>query len=173
MKKILTLLCLAFMLTEAKSQSLRKYNIDDTGCSLYMFCDPGKFAILYSEDSSAIYTAECKADSVFYAVFCVKLKASLPAGDEAENMMISYLDYLKSEFKIKSTAGYGKGHRMDKKPDVRGVIDYWQDEDEDDWKIKAWTDGKFIAVMYILGTGKLDFNAKHDVFLNGFRFPGM
>jgi hypothetical protein len=90
----------------------------------YIFCNPDGFDKTYSEDSSIVYTAECKADSLSYGVICVKLKQIISDSTAAENLMISYLDYLKTSFKIKSAMGYGKGHRMEKKRDAKGVIDY-------------------------------------------------
>ena len=138
-----------------------------------MFCNAGDFDKTYSEDSSIVYTGECKADSLNYGIICVKLKEQVSDSKDAEDLMIGYLDYLKTSFKIKSSAGYGKGHTMEKKPDAKGVIDYWTDETGDEWKVKAWTDEKFIGVLYVYANGKLEYAPKQDVFLNGFRFPGM
>ena len=138
-----------------------------------MVCDPGEFEMSYSEDSAKVYTGECKADGISYGLICVKLKEPVEAGTQAEDLMINYLDFLKTQFKIKSSAGYGKGHTMDKKPEAKGVIDYWTDQTGDEWKVKGWTDGKFIAVLYVYASGKLEYSPKQDVFLNSFRFPGM
>ena len=90
----------------------------------------------------------------------------------AEDLVISYLDYLKVSFEISNAAGYGKGHRMNDNENARGIIDYWQDKEKANWKIKAWTDGKFIAVMYAKSKKELP-ETKVEVFLNGFRFQGM
>jgi hypothetical protein len=151
---------------------VKKYSIGNSGCSVYMLCDPGEFEMTYSEDSSMVFTAECKPDSVSYGIICVKLKETVATGDEAENLLISYLDYLKTAFKIKSSAGYGKGHTLSSKADARGIIDYWTDEEENDWQVKAWADGKIISVLYVFKKGKLENQTKYEVFLNGFRFPG-
>jgi len=155
------------------AQSLKKYAISNSGCAVYMLCDPGEFEMTYSEDSAKVYTGECRTDGISYGLICVKLKEAVDVGQPAEDLMISYLDYLKTSFKIKSSAGYGKGQTMEKKPDAKGVIDYWTDETGDEWKIKSWTDGKFIAVLYVYAKGKLEYSPKQDVYLNSFRFPGM
>ncbi len=138
-----------------------------------MFCDPKTFDKSFSEDSSFVYTGECKADSLTYGVICVKTKEAIIASNNAEALMISYLDYLKTTFDINDAVGYGKGHTMNSKPDAQGVIDYWKDKDGDEWKVKAWTDGKYIAVLYVVAKGKLDDTEKNNAFLNSFRFPGM
>ena len=173
MKALSFVLVLFLTTTSLKAQSFKKYTIGNSGCAVYMFCNPGEFEMTYSEDSAAVYTGECKPDSISYGLICVKLKETVAAGNIADDLLISYLDYLKTAFKIKSTAGYGKGHTMEKKPEVRGVIDYWTDESGDEWKVNAWTDGKFIAVLYVYATGKLNYEQKHNVYLNSFRFPGM
>ncbi len=163
-----------FLITlTCKAQSLKKYSIGDSGCSAYLFCDPGIFEKTYSEDSSLVYTGDCKADSLTYGIICAKIKDVISNADDAESLLVNYLGYLKSAFEIKSSAGYGKGHTMNNKPDARGIIDYWKDKDGKEWKIKGWTDGKFIAVMYLYANGKLNETEKMNLFLNGFRFPGM
>ena len=173
MKFFFLFLSFLSMILSASSQLLKKYPVGTSGCSAYLFCDPKEFDKTYSEDSSTVYTAECEADSLVYGIICVKLNEAVKDGNDAEELMISYLDYLKSILEIKTSAGYGKGHTMNEKPDARGVIDYWKDKDGSEWKVKAWTDRKFISVMYIKAAGELNETEKMNLFLNGFRFPGM
>ena len=171
MKTIWVLFSTMLISTISFSQSLKKYAIGTSGCSVYMLCDPGQFQMTFSEDSSAVFTGECKPDSVTYGIICVKLKETIPAGDDAEDLLISYLDYLKTAFKIKSSSGYGKGQTLNSKADARGVLDFWNDEVGNEWKVKGWTDGKVISILYVIEKSKSEYPAKHDVFLNGFRFP--
>jgi hypothetical protein len=154
------------------AQSLKKYSINETGCSLYLYCDPGKFDSDYSEDSSRVYTAECIKEEITYGIICIKLLVPITDLNSAEDVMISYLEYLKASSNIVSAAGYGKGHTLNDNENTRGVIDYWKDKDKNNWKIKAWTNGDFIAVLYASGKKELP-ETKVDVFLNSFRFPGM
>ncbi len=58
-------------------QSLKKYPISNTGCSIYTFCDPGNFTNEKSPDGSDVYTAECSNSGVGYGVICVKLKEKI------------------------------------------------------------------------------------------------
>ncbi|MBK8311631.1 MAG: hypothetical protein IPL04_12780 [Chitinophagaceae bacterium] len=88
----------------------------------------------------------------------------------AEDLLIAYVDYLKSSFSIKKSAGYGKGHRLNNNENTRGILDYWEDGEGDKWKIKAWTDGKYIGFMYAYSSKNLP-EAKVNVFLEGFRLP--
>jgi hypothetical protein len=85
-------------------------------------------------------------------------------------MLIDYLDYLKGAFNITKSAGYGKGHRLNGREDTRGVIDYWVDKDKANWKVKGWTDGKFITIMYGFSAKELP-ETKVNTFLDGLILP--
>jgi hypothetical protein len=116
--------------------------------------------------------SECVKDGLNYGVICVKLRQSFKDLDQAENALISYLDYLKSSFKITKSAGYGKGHRLANNENTRGVIDYWEDKEKNNWKVKGWTNKNYIGVMYAYSLKELP-ETKLNLYLDGFRFPGM
>jgi hypothetical protein len=171
MKRYSLLIAFSFCFLVSFTQSLKKVPISNSGCSVYAFCD-FRFEMDYSEDSSLVYMSECVKDEVNYGVICVKLLQPADDLDRAEASMISYLDYLKTSFKILKSAGYGKGHRLAGNEKTRGVIDYWEDDGKNNWKIKAWTNGKFIGVLYGYSAKELN-ETKLNIFLEGFRFPGM
>ncbi len=171
MKKYSLLLACSLCFLFSHAQSLKKVPISNSGCSVYTFCD-FNFEKEYSEDSALVYVAECIKDGVNYGVICVKLVQPLDDLDRAEESLISYLDYLKTSFKILKSAGYGRGHRLANNENTRGVLDYWEDSDKNNWKIKAWTNGKFIGVLYGYSSKELN-ETKLNIFLESFRFPGM
>ena len=160
------------LVSGSHGQSLKKYSVGNSGCSAYFYCDPGKFDLAKSPDSSEVYTAECTNDGVSYGIICVKLKEQITDMDAGEGVLISYLDYLKTSLNITSAAGYGKGHRLKNNENTRGVIDYWKDKDNENWKIKGWTDGKFICCMYVYSAKELN-ETKTNVFLDGLVLKGM
>jgi hypothetical protein len=47
------------------------------------------------------------------------------------------------------------------------VVDYWQDEDEMDWKVKGYTDGQIIAVLYVKNINQSTVE-QQDLFLDSF-----
>jgi hypothetical protein len=171
MKKYSLLLAFSFCFLFSRAQSFKKVAISNSGCSLYTFCEL-KIDVDYSEDSSQVYVGECAKDGVDYGVICVKLIHPMDDLDAAEESMISYLDYLKTSFKILKAAGYGRGHRLGKEENTRGVIDYWEDADKNNWKIKGWADGKYIGILYAYSPKELN-ETKVNFFLDGFRFPWM
>lgn len=155
-----------------RAQVFKKYPIGQSGCSAYFYCDPGTFSLEKSPDSSDVYTGECANGDTHYGLICVKFKTKIDDMQEAENMLMSYLDYLKQNLNITKAVGYGKGHRLKNREDTRGILDYWEDKDKANWKVKAWTDGKFIGVMYAYSNNELN-ETKINLFLEGLKLPGM
>lgn len=155
--------------TTSTAQNLKKYPIGNSGCSFYNYCE-SKFKLDYSSDSSKVYTGECKIGDVTYGVICVTLLNPVIDLVAAEDLMIAYVDYLKSSFSIEKSAGYGKGHRLNNNEDTRGILDYWEDSENDKWKIKAWTDGRYIGFMYAYSSKDIP-EQKVNIFLDGFRLP--
>ena len=171
MKRISFLLASSICFFISEAQTFKKVPISNSGCSLYTYCD-FKFETEYSEDSSQVFVSECEKDALTYGIICVKLSQTADDLDRAENSMISYLDYLKSSFNIVKSTGYGKGHKLNHDESTRGILDYWEDTDKNNWKVKAWTNGKFIGVLYGFSAKELN-ETKLNLFLDGFRFPGM
>ena len=89
--------------------------------------------------------------------------------NNAEQELIERLDFMKADFSVTDSAGYGRGLQLSNNSNTRGVVDYWKDSESNHWKIKAWTDGKFIAILYALSKTELP-EQKVNVFLEGIRF---
>ena len=172
MKRLTCLFVFSCSIMFIHAQSLKKYAISNSGCSVYLFCEPAKFDVDLSEDSSTVYTSECMKDSVTYGIICIKLLNPVTNLTNAEDLAISYLDYLKLNFEIKSSVGYGRGNMLGNNEKTRGITDYREDKEKNKWKVKTWTDGKFIGVLYAHSRKELP-ETKADTFLNSFRFPGM
>lgn len=174
MKSIISIALSLLIALTVQAQSLKKSPIGHSGCQAYFFCDVN-VENSFSEDSSIVYTNACTGkDSLEYGLICVQLKEKISDIQVAENVMISYLDYLKTSFSITKSTGYGKGHTLKNYPAAHGVIDYWSDNKDQDWKVKGWTDGQFIAVLYVISPkDQPNTESKINLYLDGFRFPGM
>jgi hypothetical protein len=146
--------------------------ISNTGCTVQVICFPGRFDAYDLEDGSTVYADECEKDYVTYGIYCVKLKRSIPNLDNAEDTITAYLDFMKLDYGIIESKGYDKGHKLNKDETTRGVFDKWEDTDKQKWKVRAWTNGNFICVLYVHSTKELP-EKKTELFLNGLRFPGM
>jgi hypothetical protein len=108
--------------------------------------------------------------SVTFGIICVKLMHTSIDLSAAEELLIIYLDFLKGSLNIVKAAGYGKGHRLNNNENTKGILDFWDDNEKNNWKVKAWTDGKFIGVMYAFSKKELP-GQRVNIFLDGFRLP--
>lgn len=161
----------SLMAQTGKVPRFSKSFIGDNGCYAYMpTAETVVFELDYSEDSSKVYTGGVKAsDSLNYEVILVELKSETATEDQ-EDLLISYLDYLKTAFNVTKNVGYGKGHTSEKNPKAKGIIDYWEDADGLKYEIKGWVDNKRIAVMIIYGANEVNYNVgqlfKDGIFLS-------
>lgn len=149
-----------------------KYDIGESGMAVYMPGDPGDFELTKSEDGSDVYTGEVTSNDFNFAVIAVKFAE--PVGDNKEDqeaLLTSYLDFLQGQLGVVESAGYGYGHTLDSDEKAHGVIDYWADEDGNDWVIKGWIKGDYLAVLCIYGKGEYPYYSVQDMFLQGIRFP--
>ena len=170
MLRLFSLLVSLLIMLTTGAQSLKKYPVSNSGCTAYTYCEI-KYELSKSADSSSIYSGECTKEDVNYGIICVKLLNPITELPLAEDMMIAYADYLKTSFEITKSTGYGRGHLLNNKENTRGIIDYWEDGEKNKWKIKAWTDGKFIGFLYVYSKKELP-EAKVNAFLDSFRLPG-
>lgn len=169
MQRLAPLITLLFLVGTVQAQSLKKYPVSNSGCSVYSYCE-AVYEISKSEDSSTIYSGECAADGINYGTICVKLLNPINELDLAEEILISYSNYLKESFDITKAVGYGKGHRLNNNENTRGILDYWEDKDKNHYKIKAWTNGKYIGFQFVYSQKDLP-EPKINAFLDGFRLP--
>lgn len=152
-----------------------KTDVADSGCKIYL---PGKadpVDVSYSPDSSIVYTIETLDTTAgayyHFGSIVVNLNGVDLTGQE-EDMLIAYMDYLKDAFKIESSVGYGKGHTLSTHATAKGVLDYWEDADGDNWVVKGWAAESTLFVMFIYGPDDYPNQNVVDIFFKGARFKG-
>jgi hypothetical protein len=155
------------------AQDPTRIAISNSGCTVQVYCFPGRFDAYEMEDgSSTVYADDCEKDGVTWGIYLVKLKKPAPNLDAAEDSAVMILDFLKLDYGIVKGDGYDKGHKLNKDERTRGIFDSWKDAEENKWKVKAWTNGEFICVMHVHSNKEMP-DKKTEIFLEGFRFPGM
>ncbi|MEP7238865.1 MAG: hypothetical protein ABI685_13395, partial [Ferruginibacter sp.] len=135
------------------------------------YCEP-VFGITYSGDSAKVYTSECGSNGIYYMVICMELKRAITPVSKAETALINYVNLLKTQFKVVSSMGYKTGDMLKGKENTRGIMDYWKDDEQFNWKIKGWTDGRFIAVLLTYSKKDLP-ETTVNPFLDGLSLKGM
>lgn len=169
---MLFLFLLNIVFAQTSAPRFSRLAISETGCHIYSPDESMLFELTLSEDSSEVWTAETEIDSLLYSVICVKFNDMILELTEDKTFMIeSYLDFLKTQFEIIDSAGYGEGHSMTDDPSVIGVIDFWVDDENYQYSVKSWCNGEILAVMLVHSYQNPE-NVSANVFLNGFRFPG-
>lgn len=126
-----------------------------------------------SEDSSYVCTGEVTKNNFNYFVIAVKFKEPFTdvTSKDLEDLLISYLDYLKGQFEISGSAGYGKGHPVEGHDISAGVIDFWESEDGTQWSVKGQITPTHIGIVCVYGNTDPSDNSLTNVVLNGFVFP--
>jgi hypothetical protein len=152
---------------------LTKMPIGQSGCSAYFPKGMPEFELSKSEDGSDVYTSEAEVEGFYFA--CITVKFLEPFSDaapqELENLLISYLDFLQSQFSVTEAAGAGKGNTLESSPNARGVIDYWQDAEDTHYVVKGWVNPRALGIMLIYGLTDYPHYNLQQMYLDGFRFP--
>jgi hypothetical protein len=158
---------------EAAKASFRKYPVASTGCNIYFPAPPDTWTLEKSQDSSDVYTNSVTCENLVFDAIVVKLAQSMDdlSKEEKQDLLISYLDYLKGEFKVTETAGYGRGQILEGNDAATGVLDFWKFDDGSQGKVKAWANDTHLAVLLVSWVSDPSDKSITDVFLNGFRFP--
>jgi hypothetical protein len=173
MKKlfVFTILLFSSFLVNAQYGNFRKYKIAETACFCYFPSNPGKFEEQQSEDGQLMYLAEVEVNENTFGIITVLLNESFSStpAKELNDLLVSYMDYLKQTFEITSSAGYGFGHTLESNPKAQGILDYWKDKNNKELVVKGWIDNGVIAFLYIRGLNLPNQNVQ-SLFLNGFIF---
>ena len=150
-----------------------KTPIGACGCSLYAppgltFGDPSK-----SEDGAEVWTAEVKEGDWIYGVIAVKFKEPFADAtpENLEELLVAYLGFVQAQAGVTKAVGVGRGHTQAENPGARGVIDYWEDAEGDQWAVKGWVDKERLAVLFVAGKGEYPWFEAQQMYLDGFRFP--
>ncbi|TAE60338.1 MAG: hypothetical protein EAZ89_01610 [Bacteroidetes bacterium] len=167
----LALLTVLFSVAQAQTPRFTKYPVMESGAAIYMPAAP-LFEKSYSEDSSAVYTAEVQYENIVYGVITVSLFEDLGADTLVwDGLLMSYIEYLNSQvFSLTAVSDPGYGHKLESHPYARGVLQYGQNSEGNQSAVKGWVDGKTLAVLYVIYQGEMNINLQ-NIYLNGFRFP--
>jgi hypothetical protein len=135
-----------------------------SGCSALLLSHPPKLHYKTTRDGERISFYEQPAGQVIYGLIMIPMK-DLFTLHQAEMILVQYINRLRKPFAI----AYNITMHVEKGDGILTLTDYWQDEQGTDWKIKGYTNGKTISLLYVKNIGHSAV-AEHDEFLNGFQF---
>ena len=117
-----------------------------------------------TKSGDLMHVHEINEKDITYGFISIQFKKSYSRLNNAEQVLIAFLEQLQHAFFIRHTTGvkpetFLQTNRM-------AITDYWQDADGKDWKVKGWTDGSTLAVFYIKNINAVPVNVE-ETFLNG------
>ena len=169
MENLLLLIATTFFMRLTRPAGYNRYTIANTGCSIRFFADPGVFTATRTPDGEMMYYNDCTIDEVSYGSVTVALADVLVHDDTIEEVMLQLMRIIKNTHYIKYVTGTSTGLKQKEDPNVQGMVEYWQDDKGIDWKVKSWTNGAFIIVLYVKNISKAC-SQQQDIYLDGIKF---
>lgn len=124
---------------------------------------------LEDEHGNKVYVGQTNEDGVTYGFATVELDRILNSRCKAEQALFLFMEDMHASFGIAFTTGLQHGYSHPHSDAVWGMTDYWQDTQGIDWKVKGWTDGRVMTVLYIKDLANAGM-AQQEAFLNSFQF---
>lgn len=165
MENLFVFLATSFML-RITSPKFRRYLIGQSGCTSLLLSGFNQLNVTHTKDGDVIYFNDSTTTGVTYGIICVRMKQVYTLR-QAETILVQYINRARKPLQI----AYNISMEIEKAAGLITITDYWQDEEGMDWKIKGYTDGKAVAILYVKNIAEAAVK-EHDAFLNGFQFSG-
>ncbi|HEU4469945.1 MAG TPA: hypothetical protein VFR58_02585 [Flavisolibacter sp.] len=166
MENLLLLLAGSIVLRLSSSPKSKLQFIGETGCSVLVHGDK-HFDQCKTPSGDTLHVHECSEGKVGYGVICIALQENYDPS-HAVNMLAAYMKRLKGPFSIFHSTGLVPGTDWNA-PGSESLVDYWQDAEGRDWKVKGYTNGRCLAVLYVRNIGQLS-TERQEQFLDSFHF---
>jgi hypothetical protein len=127
---------------------------------------PPALQAVQTQSGDLMYVGECKENDVTYGVISIWLKNAYTNLKDAEQVLTTFVQNLQPGFGIQYTT---RNQEYTGRESASAFMDYWQDIEQKDWKVKSWTNGQNISVLYVKNIGNAPV-AKEERFLNSLRF---
>ena len=162
MENLFVFLATSFVLRVANAR-FRRYMICN-GCSTLLHSGAKTFQVRHTKDGDKLYFNEYSEDGVTYGLICVQMPEFYPM-EEAERILVQYVNRVRKPLQISHTSLM----EAERFAGMTTLTDYWQDRAGFDWKVKGYTNGKIVSLLYVKNI--TDTSVKnHDAYLEGFRF---
>lgn len=153
----------------AAPRTFQRQYIGHTGCSVCVLSDSDSFESTWTPSHDTMYINEMKDGSAVYGVIAIDLFEPTDNLDHAEGILGQFMNSLHSTFDIEHHTGLINGYTQTAHRQVRGIVDYWQDTDGIDWKVKGWTNGQVVSLLYVKNINEVPVH-RQDFFLDSFQF---
>jgi hypothetical protein len=168
MENLIMFLATSFVLRLTSPRKYGYYTIGNTGCSALLLSN-NDIDMTRTASGDQLYCTEFIDNKVTYGMICIILQQEYNM-DEAVALLKNYINKLKGPFYILHNTGLKNSIDWNSTAS-RAVVDYWQDANQRDWKLKGYTDGKVMTVLYVKNISDVTVE-KQDLFLDSFHFKG-
>ena len=166
MENLLLILATSFVLRLSSSRKLQKCPIGDTGCFL-LSARGSKFEKRKTGAGDQLYFNEFSEKGVTYGAICVAMNRQFNE-QEARDMLASYMNKLKGPFFVFHQVGQENSKDWNHESSIT-LVDHWQDARGIDCKLKGYTNGRVIAILYVKNINEAE-TEKQEAFLDSFHF---
>jgi hypothetical protein len=166
MENLILFLATSLVIRFSSSKKIKLQFIGNTGCSALLSADT-KLESSLTQSGDELYFHEFKDKNVTYGIICVDMNEKYSLA-EAEEMLRSYIESLRGPLYILHNTGIHEDADWNSETS-KTIVDYWQDCSKKDWKVKGYTNGKTLAVLYVKNIGNADVK-NQDFFLDSFHF---
>lgn len=165
MENLILFLATSFLFRLSSSQKVKNQTIGSTGCSALLASEV--LDVSATESGDKLYFHEFREKRVSYGMICVEMNEEYNL-DEAIEMLTAYIEKLRGPLYILHNTGIQEDSDWNSSLS-RTIVDYWQDCEKKDWKVKGYTNGKILAVLYVKNISHVEVS-KQDLFLDSFHF---
>src|SRR3954464_10744433 len=95
--------------------------------------------------------SEHNVNDATYGIITIKPKEIYADLSDAEKVLLTFMEQLQQSFAIQHTTGMHVETYLH--TSKTSITNYWQDQEQRDWKVKGWTNGATLAVLYIKNIG--------------------
>ncbi|MBO9684576.1 MAG: hypothetical protein J7502_18230 [Flavisolibacter sp.] len=166
MENLILFLATSLVFRFSSSKKIKLQFIGNTGCSALLSSNNNLDSTV-TQSGDQLYFHEFKDRNVTYGMICIDMNEQYSLA-EAEEMLRSYIDKLRGPLYILHNTGIHEDADWNSETS-KTIVDYWQDYSKKDWKVKGYTNGKTLAVLYVKNIGNADVR-KQDFFLDSFHF---
>ena len=170
MKNLFQRIASSFGYGERSHGKFRTTVIGSSSCSLSLPAEASHFTCTSTRTGDAMHFGEAMdASGVTYGVITICLHVPIPDGPSAQALLSTFMDALHPSFGVVHVSGAERDLPHCSCLQTRGISDYWQDSEGIDWKVKGWTNGRQVAVLYVRNINNAD-ACTADIFLDSIRF---
>jgi hypothetical protein len=172
MNKLIFCTLLFFTVLALNAQSLKKQKIANTGCSVSLPVIVESWETFFSDDGSAMYIGEWAEEGLVYHLIAVEFLEPLTGTliSEREELLRSYLDYLKGYVGVASASDTQTGLENPSSAASAGIREKWQTAEGREILLSSWVNEYHLAVLYVVYTGSPEKHENIELFLNSFEF---